>query len=73
MGVKVQTKPVFAKLGNPEELLTNTDMREFTDIHPDGVRFLVRTNKSPDMDSEKEIHVVLNWFEELKRLAPVEK
>ncbi len=35
------------------------------DVHPDGDRFLMITDSSKD-----EIRVVLNWFEELKRLVP---
>ena len=40
----------------------------FEDVTADGQRFLVR-RKNPDAPV-REIHVVLNWFEELKRLAP---
>jgi serine/threonine-protein kinase len=39
------------------------------DISPDGQRFLMI---QPSEQASREIHVVLNWDEELKRLAPVE-
>ena len=43
----------------------------YYDIHPDGQRFVmverIETEALPT-----EIQVVLNWFEELKRLAPTE-
>ena len=38
------------------------------DVAPDGQRFLVL--KQPDQPAATRIHVVANWFEELKRLAP---
>ena len=39
------------------------------DISPDGQRFLMMNMKGPDGTRPK-INVVLNWFEELKRLVP---
>ena len=39
------------------------------DISPDGKRFLmIRDDSKPP----RELRVVLNWFEELKRLVPTE-
>ena len=36
------------------------------DVHPDGERFLfIRPERRSD-----QLHVVLNWFDELKRVAP---
>ncbi len=37
-------------------------------VAPDGQRFLMLKN----VDKDPQIHVVLNWFEELKRLVPTE-
>ena len=37
------------------------------DVAVDGTRFVVKV-KNPDAPA-REIHVVLNWFEELRRLA----
>jgi hypothetical protein len=40
------------------------------DVSPDGKSFLMieRTTETP-----RQINVILNWFEELERLAPVDK
>ena len=38
------------------------------DVMPDGQRFLVL--QSADTSSPGELHVILNWFEELERLVP---
>ena len=40
------------------------------DIHPDGDRFIVVTSGDPPPPLPNQINVVLNWTEELKRLAP---
>ena len=37
------------------------------DVAPDGQRFAMALGSAPD-----QINVVLNWFEELKRLAPTD-
>ncbi len=42
------------------------------DVAPDG-RFLMIENPNQGSIGRQEIHVVLNWFEELKRLAPVKR
>jgi len=41
------------------------------DVGPDG-RFLILTPYEPPTEKVTRLQVVLNWFEELKRLAPVE-
>jgi len=38
------------------------------DISPDGKRFLMM--KEETLQGQGQINVVLNWFEELKRLVP---
>jgi hypothetical protein len=38
------------------------------DVTPDGQRFLML--KAVEQQPQREIRVVLNWFEELKRLVP---
>ncbi len=46
----------------------------FHDISPDGQRFLIIKEGAQTEDSSvplAQITVVLNWFEELKRLVPV--
>ena len=40
------------------------------DVTPDGQRFLMIKNAAPTTGGSPQIVVVLNWFEELKRLAP---
>jgi hypothetical protein len=42
------------------------------DIMPDGARFLGLTGSDDDQSQStgRQLHVVLNWFEELKRLVP---
>ncbi len=42
------------------------------DVAPDG-RFLMIENPNQGTIGRQEIHIVLNWVEELKRLAPVKK
>jgi eukaryotic-like serine/threonine-protein kinase len=42
------------------------------DVHPDGKRFLMIKESAPESASggPRRINIVLNWFEELKRLVP---
>jgi hypothetical protein len=41
------------------------------DIHPDGKRFImVSERKDADAIPRQQVNIVLNWFEELRRLAP---
>ena len=43
------------------------------DISPDGKRFLMikeLDEKTESIGPPKQLHLILNWFEELKRLAP---
>ena len=63
----------------PEELQQDTATRKrfwrapgraHYDVHPDG-RFLMMNMKDPE-ETRPRINVVLNWFEELKRLVPTE-
>jgi serine/threonine-protein kinase len=70
VAVKIRTDPAFSA-GNAEILFRgpylNGNGRQF-DISPDGERFLmVRLGREP---GSAEIHVVVNWFDELKRLVP---
>jgi serine/threonine protein kinase/Tol biopolymer transport system component len=76
MAVDVTTQPTFSA-GKPKVLfegqyvavspgLTGTAF----DVSPDGQRFLMVKETEASM-SATQINVVLNWFEELKRRAPV--
>ncbi len=74
MVVSISTKPEF-EAGTPEVVFegpyVNVTGLSY-DVAPDGQRFLVL---KPEYDDSqvRELHVVTNWFEELKRLVPVEK
>jgi len=41
---------------------------QYYDISPDGQRFLMM--KEGTAKEQSQINVILNWFEELKRLVP---
>ncbi len=75
MVVDVTTEPTFSA-GKPR-LLFSGDYRVDTAGHPsydvsaDGQRFLMVQDVR--QEALTEIHVVLNWTEELKRLAPADK
>jgi dipeptidyl aminopeptidase/acylaminoacyl peptidase len=76
--VAVNTGAVFSA-GIPKKLFLRNPYLESSpgvpwDIHPDGKRFLMM--KHPDSAASeggqwRKIHVVLNWFEELKQRVPV--
>jgi len=75
MVVSVQTKPTFSA-GKPRVLFEGAyvtspalpGVSQYHDIHPDGQRFLM----IKEDQSGGQINVVLNWFEELKRLVPTD-
>ena len=66
--------PVF-RPGTPEELFAVPGARGGGgvqyDLAPDGERFLVISASGQADARQGEVVVVLNWFEELKRLVPV--
>jgi len=73
IAVPIQTEPTF-QAGVPQKLFFGGNYvrggsRQF-DITPDGSRFLM-IRESQDVE-QAEIHVVLNWTEELKRLVPTD-
>ena len=71
MAVSVQTEPSFS-VGKPRVLFEGSYVttqfgpgRQYYDISPDGQQFvMIKEARQP------QINVVLNWFEELKRLVP---
>jgi len=75
MAVSFETKAGF-RPSRPRKVLdvdfqvTSAGSLANFDVHPDIERFVVVKNSSPD--SITELNVVLNWFEELKRLVPTE-
>ena len=75
MAVGVQTEPSFAP-GAAEEVFGGYyapgggAVGRTYDISPDGERFLMIKESGSDETSSTEFILVLNWFEELKRLVP---
>jgi len=74
MAVSIQTEPTF-RAGRPEVLFEGSYRTtpvpaglQYYDISPDGQRFLMIKRER----EEAQINVVLNWFEELKRLVPID-
>ena len=66
MVVSIQTRPTF-QAGSPRVLFDMRSYKPGFDISPDGQRFLMI---KPPKGEAGQINVVLNWFEELKRLVP---
>jgi serine/threonine-protein kinase len=72
MVVPISTEPEF-KAGTPHEIFEGAYLNVSGvsyDVAPDGQRFLVLQPQYDDSEV-RELYVVHNWFEELKRLAPV--
>ena len=76
MAVEVTTQPTF-HAGTPTLLFEGQYWHQVGlwradyDITPDGQRFLMI--QLGEQEAVTQINVVLNWFEELKRLAPTEQ
>jgi serine/threonine-protein kinase len=73
MAVPVQTQPAF-KAGTPHMLFQSTSYLGLTnyDVAPDGQHF-VMIKQEESATAPKELNVILNWPEELKRRAPTGK
>ncbi len=72
MAVDITTEPTF-RAGSPRLLFegsyeSSTIGSAFYDVTPDGQRFVMV--QAQQEAGASQIHVVLNWFEELKRLVP---
>jgi serine/threonine-protein kinase len=73
MAVDVETAPVFRRLTPkvlfeaPQLASTNADSY---DIAPDGSRFLMEAIPESAEGEQVDIRIVVNWFEELRKLAP---
>ena len=82
MVVSVKTDPSFEMVGAPQTLFRATFIPPLTgegtpwDIHPKTKKFLmIKPGESTDdesADNPRKIIIVTNWFEELKKLAPVD-
>ena len=77
MAVPVRHDPELS-LGQPTALFRLPDgfvdlsTRSY-DLHPDGRRFLVGVTKEQEPSPPiTRLHLVSNWFEELKRLVPTD-
>jgi Tol biopolymer transport system component len=75
MVVSIQTQGQTLTAGSPRVLFegsyvshSNPRGYQYHDIAPDGKRFLMM--KEDTVQNQGQINVVLNWFEELKRLVP---
>jgi len=76
--VQVETQPTFS-VERPQVLFEDPYFFDTSltrgmpsyDIHPDGERFVMVQTRSADNPETTQLNVVLNWFEELKRLVPV--
>ena len=73
MAVDVTTEPAF-RAGRPTKLFEGPyfslyPIRSY-DVAPDGQRFLMLRDDKPGVEPATEMNVILNWFEELKRLVP---
>ena len=73
MAVDIATEPTFTA-GIPRELFKGKYVGTFPvrnyDVTPDGRRFLMVQGPGQSAEAVTQIHLVLNWFEELKRLVP---
>ena len=75
VAVRIQTKPSFS-FGDPsplpiENVIQGTTFWTRYDVMPDGKRFLVLLPaQQGGVRSLQQIHVVSNWFEDLKQRVP---
>lgn len=76
MAVSTTLAPVFSA-GRPRPLFRFAGIYRMSgtavayDIHPDGTHFIMVSEPDVPLAPSRQINIVLNWFEELKRLAPV--
>jgi serine/threonine-protein kinase len=73
--VEITTEPSF-RASTPRELFRRRQnatlpLRNY-DVASDGQRFLMLERANPPVTRGPPLHVTLNWFEELKRLAPAD-
>ena len=77
MVVDVKTDPTFAA-GNPRELFKGTGLDYHStapltgyDVTPDGQRLLMVRTVSQPQKAVTQVHIVLNWHQELLEMVPV--
>ena len=78
MSVRIRLDPTFELVGAPMERFdfgvinqVAPPVRSMYSMAPDGFRFMV-VQKRKSSAEPTPIVVILNWFEELKRLVPTE-
>ena len=70
MAVAIRTEPSFSA-GRPRVLFEGTYYEHGSiALSPDGSKFVMITKA--EQPSITQLHVVQNWFEELKRLVPLD-
>jgi eukaryotic-like serine/threonine-protein kinase len=69
MAVDTELTPAF-RAGAPKMLFEKVSSDY--DVHPDGKRFLMLKPAATTADSS-ELHIILNWFDDLRKKVPLEK
>ena len=69
MAVDVETGSAF-RAGSPKTLFEKTSVDY--DVAPDGTRFLMLKSSAP-ASGPAEVHVIVNWFDDLRRRVPLPK
>jgi len=75
MAVPVSLSPVLT-IGRPRPLFRFSGRFKISgnasayDLHPDGRRFIMVSEPEVPIPVPRQVNIVLNWFEELKRMAP---
>ena len=69
MAVDIQTDPEFSA-GKPRVLFEAPELGMWYDLSPDGRKFVMIQNAEESV--QPQIHIVLNWHQELLRLVPAE-
>ena len=74
MAVRISVRDSGLQVGNPQVLFQDDyngarPVRNY-DVTSDGERFLMVRDESEARNDVTELHVVLNWIEELERLVP---
>jgi hypothetical protein len=71
MAVEIQTTPAF-HVGKPK-FLFERNLSNGYDVTRDGKQFLVVKGQDPRPTTSDQLNVVVNWFEELRRRAPIRR
>ena len=69
MAVEIQSEPSFV-VGKPRVLFEDPRFNLNYDVAPDGESFFML--REAELVAPTHVNVILNWFEELKRLVPTD-